>query len=120
MASETEVVIDARLERDRDRHAQRLASETEEEREGHLQRMQHRLASETEERVGLLQRMTLYQQQKLALETDEERSREAALNVTENVTHSKLQTHRQVQWLVVEVLLQCEQPRHMPCPQHTQ
>ncbi len=74
LASETEEEREARLQR----MSQRLASETEEEREARLQRMrlhqQQRLASETEEeREARLQRVTLHQQERLASETEEER-----------------------------------------------
>ena len=70
LAAETEEEREARLQYMRDR----LAAETEEEREARLQQMRVRLAAETpEEREARLQQMSTYQREKLASESEAER-----------------------------------------------
>ena len=78
MAVETEEQREVRLQRMRITHSERKAVETEEQREARLQRMlanqSDRLAAETEEqREARLQRMCANQSERLAAETEQQR-----------------------------------------------
>ena len=82
----------------------RLAAETEEEREARLQQMRVRLAAETpDEREARLQQMSTYQRERLAAETEEER--EARLQQMNTFQHERLAAETEEER---EVRLQCD------------
>ena len=106
LASETEEEREARLQQMSANQRHRLATKTEEERAARLQRMRDRLASETEEeRAARLQQMSANQHHRLAAETGSEREANVDMQYC-------LSRHRVVEYCA-KYATKCE-PRSQP------